>query len=183
MHALLMGEAKAAVEAARRSLELWKKDAKEDYPVERDRIRAEWLLGAARVALASEQSDHRDQHLAEAEGHLTEALTSCRRINLVEMEPDILLAWARWRRAKGNPQQAREHAEEAMAIAERSEYRLKQADIHNFLARLALDAGDGESAQAHAQTARERAECDGEPHWYKPALDEAERLLAEAEGL
>ena len=64
-------------------------------------------------------------------------------------------------------------------IADRCEYRLKQADIHNFLARLALDAGDRAAARRHAEIAKERAWCDGPPHCYKPALDEAERLLGE----
>ena len=112
--------------------------------------------------------------------HLTEALTRCRRINLVDLEPDILLAWARWHRACGNTQEAQAHAEEALAIADRCEYRLAQADIHNFLARLALDAGDREKAREQAEIAKERAWCDGPPHCYKPALDEAERMLAEA---
>ena len=176
LRALLMGDAKAALESARQAY-----DIATSRQNERDRIRAEWLLGVARVALASEERDRQNEHLAEAETHLTEALTRCRRINLVEMEPDILLAWARWHHAKGDAERAHERAEEALAIAERCEYRLKQADIHNFLARLALEAGNGEAAKEHAEVARERAECDGEPHWYKPALDEAERLLREVE--
>jgi hypothetical protein len=110
--------------------------------------------------------------LIEAASHLTEALTRCRRINLVELEPDMLLAWARWHRLQGN-------AAQALAIADRCEYRLKQADIHNFLAQLALDAGDRAAARREAEIARERAWCDGPPHCYKPALDEAARLLAE----
>jgi hypothetical protein len=65
--------------------------------------------------------------------------------------------------------------------ADRCEYRLKQADIHNFLARLALDTGDRAAAHGHAAIARERAWCDGPPHCYKPALDEAERLIGELE--
>ena len=174
--ALLMGEAEAALEAAGQSRKLADVRA-----YVRDLIRVEWLLGAALVALASEESDQRDKHLAEGEIHLTEALTRCRRINLVELEPDILLAWARWHHAKGDAERAHERAEEAMAIADRCEYRLNQADIHNFLARLALEAGNGEAAHHHAEIARERAECDGEPHWYKPALDEAKGLLSEVE--
>jgi tetratricopeptide (TPR) repeat protein len=116
--------------------------------------------------------------LPQAETHLTQALTRCRRINLVELEPDILLAWARWHEARGNHQQAGRDAEEALAIAERCEYRLVQAEIHNFLARLALEAGDRMAARQHAQIARERAWCDGPPHCYQAALEEAERLLA-----
>ncbi|MCH7922292.1 MAG: tetratricopeptide repeat protein [Nitrospinae bacterium] len=176
LRALLMGDAKDALEAARRAREL-----ADVQLFERDIIRAEWLLGAARVTLASEERSRQNEHLAEAETHLTEALTRCRRINLVDQEPDILLAWARWHHASDNAQQAQYYTEEALAIADRSEYRLNQADIHNFLARLALDAGDQEAARQHAEVARERAWCDGPPHSYKPALDEAERMLKEAE--
>ncbi|NIM06159.1 MAG: hypothetical protein GTN65_11230 [Armatimonadetes bacterium] len=188
LRALLMGDAKAALEAARNALVYWKKDAKEDYPVERDFVRAEWLLGAALVALASEENARRDELLSEAELHLTEALYRCRSRNakvtetssgMMELEPDILLAWARWHHVKGNKQEAQDHAEEALSIADRCEYRLKQADIHNFLARLDLEAGKKKDAIRHAQTAHERAWCDGPPHCYKPALDEARRLLKE----
>ena len=180
LRALMMGDATAALEAARQALVFWEKDAREDYPVERDFVEAEWLLGAALVALASVETGQQDDLLAEAEGHLTEALTRCRRINLVDLEPDILLAWARWHRAKGNARQAREDAEEALDIADRCEYRLKQADAHNLLARLALDAGDRAGARRHADIAHERALCDGPPHCYQPALDEADRLREEA---
>ncbi len=163
LRALLMGDAQAALEAAGQARQL--ADVERN---ERDIIRAEWLLGAALTGLGQ---------LGEAEGHLTEALTRCRRINLIELEPDILLAWARWHRAKGEHDQALAHTQEALAIADRCEYRLKQADIHNFLARLALDAGDRATARRHAEIARERALCDGSPHCYKPALEEADRLL------
>lgn len=177
--ALLMGDAKAALEAARRARELADEVARSTFPYERDFIWAEWLIGAALVALASEETSRQRKLLAEAESHLTEALTRCRRINLVELEPDILLAWARWHHAKGNAEEARAHAREAIAIADRCEHRLNQAEIHNFFARLALDQEDRPAAAEHAAVAYERAWCDGPPHCYKPALDEAQRLLKE----
>jgi tetratricopeptide (TPR) repeat protein len=177
--ALLMDNAPAALDAARHTLEFWERDATEDYPVERDFVRVQWLLGWAHVALAIVDKSHRAEHLAEAETCLTEALTRCRRINNVESEPDILLTWARWHRAKGDRKSARAAALEALSIADRSEYRLVQADCHNFLARLALDSGDDNAARKEAEVARERAGCDGPGHSYKPALDEADRLLAE----
>ena len=177
LRSLRMGDPQAALEAARQSREL-----ADIENVERDVVRAEWLLGWAQEALVSHEPQQRDRHLTEAEKHLTEALTRCRRINMVDHEPDILLAWARWHRTKGEAGSARRDALEALRIADRCEYRLKQADIHNFLARLDLDAGDLASARSHAETAKERAYCDGPPHCYKPALDEAERLLAEIDG-
>jgi tetratricopeptide (TPR) repeat protein len=196
LRALLMGEAEAALEAARRAREL--ADAR---AYERDVIQAEWLLGAALVALSpwpplpqgEGVGGEGEGLLAQAETHLTEALTRCRRVNLVELEPDILLAWARWHRAGGSPEAARRDAGEALAIAERCEYRLAQAEIHNFLARVAWERGnvlreagdDAATRQAlaeakrHAETARERAWCDGPPHSYQVALEEAERTLEE----
>ncbi len=95
----------------------------------------------------------------------------------MEVEPDILLTWSRWHCAKGNAQEAQTYAEEALAIADRCEYRLKLAEIHNFMAQLALDAGNREAARKEAEIAKERAWCDGPPHCYKPALDEAEKML------
>jgi tetratricopeptide (TPR) repeat protein len=173
--ALLMGDAKAALGAARRAREL-----ANAHRNEKDIIRAEWLFGAAHRVLS---------HLSEAEPHLTEAVTRCRRINLVELESDILLEMARLRWAQSQRKEltseestrlqgeALRLAREALAIADRCEYRLKQADIHNFLAQVALDKGDREEARKHTEIARKRAWCDGPPHCYKPALEEAERLL------
>ena len=172
LRALLMNTPDAALDAARRAREL--ADVRH---YERDIIQAEWLLGAALVAQAEGVEDMRSP-LAEAEAHLTEAITSCRKINLVELEPDILLTWAKWHRFSGNAAQARADANEALAIADRCEFRLAQADIHLFLARLAMDAGQRAEARQHATTAHARAWCDGPPHCYKPALDAAAQLLA-----
>jgi tetratricopeptide (TPR) repeat protein len=166
--ALLMSDAQGAFKAAQTIAD---EVAKARYPFVRDIIRAEWLLGAALVIGGKD--------LNAAAKHLTEALTRCRRINLVELEPDILLTLARWHRARRNAQEAQTYAEEALAIADRCEFRLKQAEIHNFLARLSLDAGDSAAARQHAETAHERAWCDGPPYCYKPALDEAEGMLRE----
>ena len=176
--ALLAGNAKPALERARLARKLADQVAKEKYPFERDFVRAEWLIGAALVALATEGASQRDKRLAEAETHLSEALTRCRRINLVEIEADILLSWARWHRANGHGPEALEQAGEALAIADRCEYRLNQAEIHNFLATLALE-DDHQVAIEHATIGYERAWCDGPPHAYEPALDEAKRLLDE----
>ncbi|HEY0407020.1 MAG TPA: SEFIR domain-containing protein [Pyrinomonadaceae bacterium] len=171
MRALLMGDVRGTLEAAQQVLKFWKKNAEEKFPVERDFIKAKWLLGAA---LLMEGKD-----LKSAAAHLAEALARCRRINLVETEPDILLSWARWHHEKGNAEEAKKQAGEALAIADRCEFRLKQAEIHMFLARVALEAGEREVARVEAERARERAWCDGPPYCYKPALDEAEGMLKE----
>ena len=179
LRALLVGETKAALEAARRARELT-----DVLGYERDIIWAEWLLGAAHRAR---------RELAQAEPHLEEALRRCRRINVVYHEPDILLELARLRHAQAQEKKVRRTSEvrrtwkalaqEALDIADRCQYRLVQADCHNFLAELAYEAGDRQKAQEHAETARERAWCDGPPHRYEAAFQEAERLLERIESL
>jgi tetratricopeptide (TPR) repeat protein len=161
--AMLMGNAEEAVKCARQARELASL-----HRYERLIVPASWLLGSALI----------DSAPSSAADHLTDALTRCRRINMVDTEPDILLAWARWHRKQGNRGQALADAQEALAIAGRCEYRLVQADVHNFLAQVALDSNDRAAARNHAGIARERAWCDGPPHCYKPALDEADALLA-----
>ena len=163
---ILRGDPKAALEAARVARRL-----ADVHSNERDIIQAEWLLAWAHTAQGE---------TAAAESHLNEALTRCRRINLVDLEPSILLAWARWHHGGGDRTQARRFAEDALRIADRCEYRLNQTEIQNFMARLALDSGQPAEARDQAQKAKDYAYCDGPPHYYKPAHEEAERLLAEA---
>ena len=43
---------------------------------------------------------------------------------------------------------------------------------------MALAEGDTAAALKHAEIAKERAWCDGPPHCYKKALDQAEQMLA-----
>lgn len=131
--------------------------------LEREIIRAEWLLGAGYLAKGD---------LKEAEEHLNEALVRDRRINLVEVEPDVLLELAKLRFKQGHKEEALKLAEEALGIADRCEYRLKQADIHNFLSEFYLESKDFSKAKEHVKIAKERAECG-----YEPAMKKAEELL------
>lgn len=148
------------------------------YQIEHQRIYSEWLLGATLVSLAyNNETKNQNEWLDEAESHLEMALKGCKQINLAELESNILLTWARWHYKKGNVYQARRDAEEALYIADRYEYRLSQAEIHNFLAGLLLVAKDTEGAKSHAKIAYERAWCDGPPYCYKSAFDEAEEML------
>ena len=179
---LLMGRPERALDAARQARQKAHEREQMGLPNAYDLAQAERLQGAALVAMADEEESRRDELLSQAEGHLTNALARCRRINLVELEPDILLAWAKWHRLRGNADQALRDAEEALGIADRSEFRLKQADLHLFLARLALDQAGRPKARRHAEIARERALCDGPPHCYQPALEQAERLLEQLSG-
>lgn len=171
--ALLMDSPEKALDAAQFALQHAEEAASLPrffHPV-RDFVWANWLLGAAHLALG---------HGTKAEGHLSEALTGCRRINLVELEPDILLAWARWHRERGDQVQARESVEEALSIADRGPYRLKQAEAHRLWAEWLLEEGDKSEAIQHAETAMELAWCDGPPHCYRSAFDGATQLMRDA---
>jgi tetratricopeptide (TPR) repeat protein len=163
-----------ALSAARRVLELADEWARTEYPVELDYVRAHWLLGAA----------HRvNGDLVEADRHLSEALTRCRSINLVDHEADILLDLARLREAQNEREEALRLAQEALTIAERSEYVLQGADVNIFLAQMALEAGDKSTALTHAREACRLATCDGPPDYtYKVAYEEAGRLVEELTG-
>lgn len=160
IRAIFMSSAKEALEHAGKAREL--ADARKN---ERDIIQAEWLLGAAHLMKGN---------LPEAEKHLSEALIRDRNINLVEFEPDILLELSKLRFKQNLKPEALKFAHEALQVADRCEYRLKQADIHNFLSGFYLDAGDLPKAREHGGIAKERAACG-----YKPALEKAEKLLKE----
>jgi tetratricopeptide (TPR) repeat protein len=207
-NSLITDHCQLATESARRALELAEEDARTDYPVERDFVRAHWVLGAAQRAAGD---------LPQADRHLSEALTRCRGINLVEMEADILLDLARLsfdyglQQAQSSAQdeaaskhfkEALRRVEEAVTITERSGYALQGADVHLLLAELALagytlergnvgmlsvegekQRGDQEIALWHARQARELTACDGPPdHTYKVAYEEAGRMIADLEG-
>ncbi len=160
-----------ALMAAQRSLELADEYARRKYPDLWDYMQAYWLLGAAhRVNGNIEESDH----------HLTEAITRCRDINLVNLEANILLELARLRLATENRDEALRLAEEALTITERCDYVLQGADVHLFLAQLALADGYREKALFHAREAQQLATCDGSPDYtYKVAYEEAGVLLEE----
>jgi tetratricopeptide (TPR) repeat protein len=171
-----MGESQAAevaLAAAERSLELADEDARTSYPVERDYVQVHWLLGAA----------HRvNGNLAQSDTHLSDALTRCRTINLVEFEADILLDLARLRADQGQVAEALSLAQAALDIADRSGYVLQGADVQLFLAQQALAQGNQAQALTHAQIARQLATCDGGDYVYRVAYDEAGALLAQLSG-
>jgi tetratricopeptide (TPR) repeat protein len=165
-----------AIEHAKHSLELADEWARIEYPKERDYVRIHWLLGAAYRISAN-------LHLAEE--HLSKALNRCRTINNVEHEADILLELAKLHHAQQENAEALSLTYEALIIAGRSEFVLQEADVHLFLAELALEGMvvDGEQgsntevALAHARKARRLAICDGGDYTYKIAYEEAGKLF------
>jgi len=183
--ALLSGQPSEALLAAHRARELIERHVASKsskalecnhYP--RDFSQVNELIGLAIVTLAAQQGTSDHEQLQQAESYLQNALELCRQCSLLEFEPSILLSWAKWHQLQGNREQAIEYAEEALEIAERCKYRLKQADIHNFRAQLALDNEESEKARDEANKAKDCGRCDGPPHYYKFACDEADRLLA-----
>jgi len=90
---------------------------------------------------------------------------------MVDLEPDILLEFAKLRFRQGHKEESLKFAQEALGIADRCEYRLAQADIHNFLAEFYFNSDAGK-AREHAGIARERAKCG-----YVPALEKARGIL------
>jgi tetratricopeptide (TPR) repeat protein len=177
LHARALGDeadsaalASRALATANLTLRLAEESARTGLAVERNYVRAYWLLGAA----SCEMGD-----LDISDRYLTEALTRCRRINLVEGEAAILLDLGRLRLAQGKRTEARALAREALAITERCENVLQAADVHLLLARLAIEEVCLEEARRHAGEARRLATCDGPPDYtYRVAFDEAEALLA-----
>jgi tetratricopeptide (TPR) repeat protein len=167
---LLEGEG-SALFAARHAMELADETACTRIPVERDYMDAHWLLGAA---------ERLNGNLAESERHLSEALTRCRNINAVEIEANILLDLARLRVDQNDRDEAVRLAQEALLITERSGYVLQGADVHLFLAQMALKDSNRTEALQHARETRRLATCNGPPDYtYKVAYDEAGALLAE----
>jgi hypothetical protein len=174
---------KSSIECAQRALELADEFSRTNFRLERDYVRAHWLLGSAyRV----------NNDLTLAEENLSQAINLCRQINLVDHEADILLDLARLRYAQGDVKDAQEKASEALVITERSGYMLQGADVNLFLAPLALEGyrlerlqvggaknlSDKEIAIRHLKEALKLAHCDdGPPYYYKVAYHEAERFL------
>lgn len=102
---------------------------------ERDRrngVRCDWIQGWAEL-----QAGKTDQ----AQPLLEQALLECRRINLVESEPDILLTLATLDCKLGDLMRASRDARDALTIAQECKYTLKQADAHLLLARIANQHG------------------------------------------
>jgi tetratricopeptide (TPR) repeat protein len=169
---LLAGETDAAFTAAERARSL-----ADEQRYERDIIRAEWLLGLVLIRSASQETEQGRDMLQEAEMQLSDALDRCRRIDMVDYEADLLLACAHLHHAKGERQLAKEHATEALVIANRSDFRMLRSDISDVLARLAWEDGNPTAAHDFARAALQDALCDGPPYCYKPALAEAKHLL------
>jgi len=176
------------MEQACRALEFAEENARTQHPYPRDFIRAYLLLGELLTLRGVTDESRRGRqveiqfydepfqqsvesvtvrpntHSRIAERCLEEALRRCRKINLVESEPDILLVRAKLLRARGTAKETRaweEPLKEAQEIAARAGYRLKLADIHLFCGQVLVDLGQerllGLNAREHIAKAKEYA--------------------------
>ncbi len=141
-------DADEALHRAQKALEFSEKNEGENEgPAIRDIIRAYYLTGSSYILL---------KNVTKAEYSLQFAITGSRKINLVSLEADILLAIARLRFFQAKKEEALKLAVEALEIATRCRYVLQQADIYLFLAQFYNATGDIEKAWDHAEIARLR---------------------------
>ncbi len=174
-----------ALEQARQALAISGKRAVIDHPVLTNFVRAYWLLGEALIQcwlsrgvgqLKSFEIQFYDEpfqrqvellvlgkgnELPVAERCINESLRRCRKVNMVELEPDILLALTRLEWVKEKPPDEK-ILKEAMNISLRSGYRLKLADIHLFCGQVLLEKKEfdtllGLNAKEHLRKAKEYA--------------------------
>jgi tetratricopeptide (TPR) repeat protein len=183
----IKSKSQVALEHSLKALALLEKDTKGLYPHIRNFVQAYWLLGEAfiqcRILSANiriESSDipffdeyfqhtidgvklEKGKEWAAAERCLNEALRRCRKVNLVELEPDILLAHARLLHVKKSPLASIEkNLEEALDIAQRAGYRLKLADLHLFCGQVLSQSREkqtllGLKAHEHLEKTKEYA--------------------------
>lgn len=144
-------------------------------------VEVDWVSGYAEL----------DRDLESASWYLDSAFSECRRLRLVQMEPQLLLVrgMISARRAEASADQSgrerwlkegEELATEAVRIAGRCGYRLNEAEAYNLLATIYLTAGNVATARRYAERAMERATCDvgpAAPYYHKPAFDAAVRLI------
>lgn len=147
-------------------------ESRRNAQLERNIIQSEWLTGLAMVQISKEESN-----LLRAEEHLSEAMRRCRRIRLVEFEPEIMLALAVLYRERGERRLSFTSAEDSLSVAEECEYRLQQAEAHIFLAEMAIAMRNTEVARHEAELARVLAKGDRAGYDYKRVLDLVDKIL------
>lgn len=121
--------------------------------VQRNRVRASWLLGAASLALGRHDAARRE---------LQTALERCHRIALVEFEGDILISLARCELESGNLFVAARLANEARHLASVTKRKLQECDALVILLAVAVRDAD-EPAVARVATVAHEAVDQTEP--------------------
>ncbi|MGH3913740.1 MAG: hypothetical protein ACRDTC_10070 [Pseudonocardiaceae bacterium] len=106
------------------------------------------------------------------------ALVDARQVRLGELEIVALTQLAQWHLRGHRLPAARDHARDAVQLAERTRLRLRWADALNVLSRVERTAGDTDAAAQAARDAYHQAWCDGPPFSYAVGLDEARANLS-----
>jgi hypothetical protein len=114
--------------------------------LQRNRVRASWLLGAASLALG--------QHDA-ARSELEATLDRCRRIAIVEFEADILLSLARCELESDHLRLGEELATDARRLARKTQRKLQECDANVLLLATAVRKGDKPEIALLSREARE----------------------------
>ena len=168
IRARLLGDVKLALVCAQHSLKL----AEGDH---RQMLRTKGWLCAVLLDIVDQKKKNIQTHeyRREIESLLIEVLSQCRKFDLLDLETLILSNWARWYMLNGDMIQAENSAREALNISIRCEYRLEQAEIYLFLAKLGQNTGNKEVAVKNARLAKECALCDGLPYVYQLVLENA----------
>jgi tetratricopeptide (TPR) repeat protein len=130
-------------------------------------------LGRAHLFQALQEDT---QNFTQAAEHLNQAVEGLRQAGTQHHLPRGLLAMAELYRVQGEFERAQHDIEEAMAIAERGEMGLHQADCHLEYARLYMAMGDENRAREHLAIAREMIEQMGY-HRRDREVEELEAML------
>ncbi|MDQ1354091.1 MAG: hypothetical protein QG657_4400, partial [Acidobacteriota bacterium] len=207
MENLVLKHSREALHQARQALTFSEETIKTQYPVPRDFVQAYWLLGEVLICYGMNRSagaknidplefeilfyDEYFQWVVETEivttvkpltaaGHcLHEAICRCRKANMVDIEPDILLALVRFDVAQNKPPDET-LLKEAFEIALRSGYRRVLADLHLFCGQVLLQFKDmksllGLTAVEHLQKTKEYAlDVSDISHLYSPVKTTAD---------
>lgn len=139
------------------------------YRYKNDEVVAAWALGLAYLSAGDS---------GRASRYLDSAATLSEATGYKELKSDIMIAKARCLLyAKQSISVVLEAAKNALSVASDCGYRLKEAEIQNFLAALSLEHGDSSVAEQYARAAHQSSLCDGPPHWYKRVFKESESVL------
>lgn len=176
------GEFEKARDAAQRAYEF----SQREYPkwggkIGKDEVRAKLSLGFVKRI---------EGHLDESEQLLSEALVACRKMNYIEIEPDMLLEMGRLRLFQYQKElneskkmilkkELDSFTSEALNLAQISSFRLKQVDIYLFMAEYSLKMRLFQQAIEYAHIGSNLAWCDGPPHSYAYTVDAFKQLITE----
>lgn len=142
----------------------------------RENVFAQMLIGVSLLSLATQALDR--ETLTRSQQFLHRALENCKKISLIEVEAEILASLAKWYLYTDDLHSARNLGTEALQIAYECNYRIRQTDVLNLLAKIELTVGNVSEAVDYATKAYKLAWCDGPPYTYHWGLETAKATLS-----